>query len=414
MMEVEKRVIDYIMEQADRYDGENLKIESDIMGKISYLHDNMKQRIMSTVDVHGDISTPLQYQNLINRIQMVVDQFYSDAYKLLIPVIDSHVQKGYEDFSDLIDIGKEMEAKYKDNIGEIKRSMNDPNAIEFMKDHALEQVKGISNGILSNMKSKLGELLVQGRATRNNIKDELSDILKISRSRADMIVQTEVSMAYNQGSLGRMDEFNRISRQKVLKYWYGFKFSEVTCPYCRPRIGGIYDVNDNSEHLPAHPRCRCIWIPYMEGWDKPIPMSMTRGNLLNRIVYTPEDIYKRINKRLGINYGQYIDLESAKRYISGSRTGDTMKSISNARTTAISIIKNTFDIASEDNTQRMGAEFNAQMKFWKDYVSKAIVDNDVDILTKSHDAIKGMMLLPWSSGQLNKWNKLLNKVLNHI
>jgi hypothetical protein len=56
----------------------------------------------------------------------------------------------------------------------------------------------------------------------------------------------------------------------------------------------------------------------------------------------------------------------------------------------------------------MAKEYQMQMSFWKQYVSEAMVDKNVDVLNKSYEAIKGVMILPWTSKQLSGWNKLLD------
>lgn len=415
-----KRIIDYIIEQAERTDGENIKIEERVMERISNLYDQMERRIMMTVETHGDIDTVLKYQNLMNRISGLVGEFYSAVYKTMLPEIGDYTQKGYHDFQHLIEIGHELQDKAKEvRVTEIagkKTSMPDPNAIEFMKNHAFEQVKAISNDILSRAKAEVGALLVSKKVvTRAELRKSLQKILDTSRNRADTIAQTELSMAYNRGALQRMDEFNRISGgNKMRKYWHGFKYSATTCPYCRPRIGNVYAIDDNSEMLPAHPRCRCVWLPFMEGWDTPInTMFTSRANMLNR-VYQPDEIYKRLDARLGINYSKYLPADDASRYMAGDRSSEFYTKLAQARDMAIKDTMASFDIASEKAEANMAREFNIQMPFWKRYVSEAIADKSEEEMLKSVEAIKAIMILPWSFEQLDKWNKLLNDIQKHL
>ena len=50
------------------------------------------------------------------------------------------------------------------------------------------------------------------------------------------------------------------------------------------------------------------------------------------------------------------------------------------------------------------------MNFWKNTVAEAIVDNDKDMLNKCYDGIKAVIVLPWSSSQISKWEKLLYSI----
>ena len=52
------------------------------------------------------------------------------------------------------------------------------------------------------------------------------------------------------------------------------------------------------------------------------------------------------------------------------------------------------------------------MNFWKRHVAVAMADNDRDMLDRSYEAIKGIMILPWSAEQLDKWNTLLGFIDN--
>ena len=60
----------------------------------------------------------------------------------------------------------------------------------------------------------------------------------------------------------------------------------------------------------------------------------------------------------------------------------------------------------------MSEEYNNQMKFWKQLVAGAMADNDIDLLSRAQEAIKGVMILPWSAGQLDGWNKLIDNIIN--
>lgn len=414
------RIIDYIIEQAERYDSINIKIEEDALKKIRKLYDDMGDRILLTIDSHGDIDTSLKHQNLCNRIDRLVENFYSDAYKVIIPAIEKYVEKGYINTNNLIEVGLELENQIQNfQIREMARRTNignmpDPNAIEFMKKHAFEQVTNVSNTLMQQTRTAVGELFLQDIYDRNIIRERIEDVLRVNRSRADMIVQTELSMAYNQGFIQRMGEFNEVSNRRMMKYWHGFKYSKITCTYCRPRIGNKYTQDDHSEVLPAHPRCRCVWLPFIEGWDRQVSTIFTRNiNMLKR-VYTPDDIYRRMNERLNIDYASYLKLDDAVSYMSGDRSSAMLDKLSDARERAIKDTIASFNIATMDATMHMGREFNQQMRFWRNYVATAIVDKNDDVLDRSYEAVKGVMILPWNGKQLNEWNKLLRLVGQHL
>lgn len=405
----QKRIIDLIIEQAEIFDGRNLKLETSTIEKLGELYDDACDRILKTVEIHGVIDTTLKYQNLMNRIQIIITDYYNSAYKIITKTCGDYYGTGYDNTDQLIDLALDVEENARRvTITELKKLTPDPNAIEFMKNHAFEQVKGFSNSVLEALRSKLGESLVSGKIDKNQVRSMVADILNSSVSRADMIAQTELSLAYNSGVLARMREFNAVSGKKMLKYWHGFKFSVSTCTYCRPRIATIYDIDDNTEHLPAHPRCRCVWLPFVEGWDSPISTMFTRkSNMINR-VYKPSEIYAKLNARLGIDYSDYLTVDDAARYLSGDRSSEFYTNLSKARAKAIKDKSASFDIALATAEDVMANEFNTQISFWRKLLAEGIVDNNVELLRKSYTAIKGVMILPWTGNQLYEFDKLLD------
>ena len=410
-----RSILDYIIEQAERYDSQNLSIEHDVNHRILGIFDNMAKQIINITSIYGGFNTVLGYEIFIKKIESVSNMATNSMYTLLVPSVVEYTSRGYNNLSDLIDLGMELQDKV-DNfkIKELKNIAIDNKAIDFMRKHAFEYVTDISNKMMMDLRAKLAGVVASKGFDVNNTAKMVQDTLSSTRSRAKMIAQTELSMAYNSGALERLREYNEISSTKMRKYWHGFKFSESTCTYCRPRIGTDYAIDDNSEVLPAHPRCRCIWLPILEGWDKPVSATFTRNaRMLNR-VYSIDQIYSRINKRLGINYANYLTKADADRYLAGDRSDSMMGAIGKARDKAIKDTIESFDIQKADIASKMGKEFNIQMKFWEEYISTNITDNNSDNLRKSREAIKGVMILPWIAPQLKKWSLLLDIIKDNL
>jgi len=413
-----KRVIDYIIEQADRYDLQNMRSEDDTISRILQIYDRMQSEILRAADIYGGITTLLQMQKLISKIEDITRKYYSDMLSILSSAASEHTDISYTQFGDLIELGLGVESKARSQgLLEIqkKNKMIDNNMIDYMQNHVMERVKWLDTSLIDKVRSSLGELILQNDVSKASVRARLTEILGTSRSKAEEIAQTELSMAYNTGAISRMNEYNTQNPgQPVMKYWHGFKYSQTTCTFCRPKIGTIYNSDDNTYYLPAHPRCRCVWLPMMSGWDKPISSIFTRrANMLSRI-YTPDDIYARINMRLGISYGKYIPLDAATKYLEGERTPNIQKAIVDARSNAVNDTVSAFDIALSNSKKNMEREFNIQMKFWKDYVAGNIVDGNKDVLSRSYEAIKGVMILPWDATQLEGWNKLLGIISKNI
>lgn len=207
----------------------------------------------------------------------------------------------------------------------------DEDTIEYIQQHAFELLKGHSNEKIEKIRSKIGDMFLRGTASKSVVRSAIESILEVNRSKAEEIAQTELSRAYNYGSVDRFKQYSAITGERVRKYWHGFKYSERTCEYCRPRIGLTFDIDDDSEVLPAHVRCRCVWLPILDGWDEPVNKSLiSRANMINTI-YNKDMMYQRINNRLGINYAEYMDQEAMVDYLVGDRTEKVGDALNHAR-----------------------------------------------------------------------------------
>lgn len=402
------RVIDYVIEQSDRYDVRNLQTEKDVQFLLKKKKAILDTTVLSYVH---EITNLMQLTTLMQSIIKAFTRYYNDVVIIYDKSIPAHYNNGYEQTKDLVQLGKEVEGRLSENVKEIKYNQYDEKTIEFIKNHAMEQAKGYSDGKINQIRSTISNLMLQGRANKATVRDEIQKILDTDKSKAEDIARTELSRAYNYGVIARLYEYSEQNPGANLqKYWHGFAYSPETCTYCRPRIGNIYDIDDNSEMLPAHVRCRCIWLPMMGGWDKPVSRNLTnRANMLNT-AYSEEMIYNRINNRLGINYANYMSQESAIDYMAGDRSDKVMKSIATARENAIKDRKAEINIKSDTDGGLMSSKFNTQLSFWKDMIAISIIDNDKDTLNKSYEAIKAVMLLPWNASQLSKWNDLLDYI----
>ena len=405
------RVIDYIIEQADRYDIKNLQFEEDIKFELGKLTDSYYSRVLNKITV--DITSVYLMQTTMINIDKVLNEYVTACKKILIDTFSEYYNIAYENAGDLIDLGNELMAKFNQGIKEQKSNKEyDEETIEYIQQHSFELLKGHTWEKIEKIRAELGNMFLSNRANKANVRNAIERILNVNRSKAEEIAQTELSRAYNFGVLQRLYDYQNLTGQLVKKYWHGFKYSENTCEYCRPRIGNIYDLDDYDEELPAHVRCRCVWLPILDGWDGPLNTKLiSRANMLNT-AYNKDMMYLRINNRLGINYASYMSDKAVEDYMTGDRTERIYNEMGKARDAYIKDTINSFDIAKDNSKTHMSNEFNQQMSFWKKYVAGAMADNNYDILDRSYEAIKGVMILPWNAEQLDKWNTLLGFIQN--
>lgn len=407
-------VIDYIIDQADRYDINNIQYEKDIIFQITRATDTMVDRILSKVK--SDVTSVLDISSLMLNISTVMNGYVSSLNHILMDKFSSYSLKAYSNTDDLIQLGNEVSARFSGKVKEQRSGNNeyDEATIDYIQKHAFELLKNHSNTKIEAIRAEIGNLFLNRRANKANIRSAIERILNVNRSKAEEIAQTELSRAYNYGTMSRLYEYRDITGTSIKKYWHGFKYSESTCEYCRPRIGEIFDLEDESEVLPAHVRCRCVWLPILDGWAEPVKKSLiSRANMINT-AYNKDMIYQRINTRLGIDYAKYLKDEAAVDYIAGDRTSKVGYELNKARDNYIKDKVDSFGIAKDQSNLHMANEFNQQMAFWKKYVAGAMADNDKDLLNKSYDAIQGVMLLPWNASQMQKWNDILSIINKEV
>lgn len=411
MAQQKLNIIDYIIEQAERFDIKNLQYEEDIKFNLRRLTDAHVERVLNCVKT--DIYKVLDMNTMMTSIQTMFDVYFGQCQHELYNKFGNYYKMAYDNMEELIDIGNELTRKFTQGLTEQRGNQEyDEDTIKYIEEHAFELLKGHDYQKIERIRAEIGDLFLKGKANKANVRTAIEKILEVNRNKAEEIAQTELSRAYNIGSINRLIEYQELSGRIVYKYWHGFKYSAVTCDYCRERIGSIYDIDDDTESLPAHPRCRCVWLPFMDGWDKPLNTNLLfRANMLNAI-YNRDMMYQRINNRLGINYAEYMSDESMEDFLSGDRSEKVRSSLGDARNQYITNTANNFDIARDNSRGHMSAEYNEQMKFWKQLVAGAMADNDIDLLNRASEAIKGVMILPWNADQIDGWNKLLDNIFN--
>lgn len=111
-----------------------------------------------------------------------------------------------------------------------------------------------------NLNYELNDILqrgvIQGK-TVTEISKELSKRLNTSYNNAERLVRTETMHYLNEGA---KDRYRKVGIEKVK--WCTAP-DERTCPRCGDLDEREFDIND-TPIIPAHPRCRCTYIPIIE------------------------------------------------------------------------------------------------------------------------------------------------------
>ena len=121
-----------------------------------------------------------------------------------------------------------------------------------------ESIGKIKNSILKQVKP--GELELD------------NGVIITPEARALMLARTEVIRASNEGFLTQaMDD-------GVEQFEWVAAIGERTCNYCSDQNGEIFESDDASGNIPAHPNCRCRMAPVVRLTTSAKPEVTTRGD----------------------------------------------------------------------------------------------------------------------------------------
>ena len=103
---------------------------------------------------------------------------------------------------------------------------------------------------------EIRKILAKGYEQGESWKEQKKNIEKKIKNpvRAEMIAITELGFAYNTST---KNTYRGAGANKVM--WHA-SLDIKTCDSCRALHGQVFDI-DNAPDNPAHPRCRCTWLP---------------------------------------------------------------------------------------------------------------------------------------------------------
>jgi SPP1 gp7 family putative phage head morphogenesis protein len=97
------------------------------------------------------------------------------------------------------------------------------------------------------------------------ITDTLGRFIPAAR-RAEMLARTEIIRAYAESTL---QEFRNWGVEGVsAKAEFQTAGDDRVCPKCEHLQGKVYTLDEANGVIPVHPKCRCIWLPWIVDLQK--------------------------------------------------------------------------------------------------------------------------------------------------
>ena len=134
--------------------------------------------------------------------------------------------------------------------------------VEFLFTRTFEELRGVSNEMARRLNRTLAIGLAEGRGARQIAREMAANISGLSRQRAQVIARTELAAAHSEGQLDAFEDLG-IEEVGVFAEWSTAGDDRV-CPICAPNEAQLFTIKDARGLIPAHPNCRCAWIPATE------------------------------------------------------------------------------------------------------------------------------------------------------
>lgn len=146
----------------------------------------------------------------------------------------------------------------------LKSSFGAPEAtskIKLLATRAFEDLKGVTSAMGSKMNGILAQGIADGKGAEAIAREMTKSVAKLTKTRALVIARTEVIRAHAEGQL---DAFKKLNVKKLgLKAEWSTAGDDRVCPQCAPLEGKVYTLKQAAGLIPAHPQCRCSWLPHV-------------------------------------------------------------------------------------------------------------------------------------------------------
>ena len=145
--------------------------------------------------------------------------------------------------------------------------------IELIYTRTYEQLRGVTASMSQQMSRILADGLSKGEGPATIAKALRDNVTTMTNTRALTLARTEIIHAHAEGQL---DSFERLGIEEVgMLAEFSTAQDERVCAECDYlESGGPYPIAQARGMIPAHPNCRCAWVPVeKEG----LPTKIQRG-----------------------------------------------------------------------------------------------------------------------------------------
>ena len=157
----------------------------------------------------------------------------------------------------------------------LRSSFANPERIDKLKLLAARtfmDLEGATKESATKIRRALVEGLAQGKGPRE-IAKRMSEELGVAKWRALRIARTEIVRAHAEGQLNALEKLG-VKNVGAKVEWGITKTKDGrpdprVCETCLDMDGVVFTIKEARGRIPAHPNCRCAWLPVIEEAKKP-------------------------------------------------------------------------------------------------------------------------------------------------
>lgn len=163
----------------------------------------------------------------------------------MLPLLTRVFERHYDEGIDLVD---------PENPHTDSKQLDKP-AIEWLKTHSLQLAKLLNGTTIEQLRATLSEGFAQGESVSKLTKRVVEYYGKANQIRSAMVARTETIAAAVEGNLQGYEKSGVATVE-----WYT-ALDGRTCDICGPNHGSEYELKKTHGLIPAHPNCRCVFVP---------------------------------------------------------------------------------------------------------------------------------------------------------
>lgn len=130
--------------------------------------------------------------------------------------------------------------------------------LRILAQRTFTDLKGVNEVLATQIRKELVDGLVQGDHPRV-IARRMRNRTGKSLANAQRIARTEVIRAHAEGQL---DALERLGVEQVgVQVEWSTAGDDRVCPICEPLDGQVFKIKESHGLIPAHPNCRCAFVP---------------------------------------------------------------------------------------------------------------------------------------------------------